>query len=159
MSQSLVLTRIGDAHIAFDLAEVREVLLDVVTAPVPLSPAVILGLVNLRGEVLTAVDGPTLLGLPSRPPPGGPAHLVLRIDGQGRSLVVDEVLAVMSGVELPLRPPPPSLSPRLRDVCAGVLLIGEQIAILINGAPLVQLILRAAAAPAPPNRAEAGEPE
>lgn len=159
MSHSLVLTRIGDAHIAFALSEVREVLLDVLTTPVPLSPGVISGLVNLRGEVLTAVDGPTLLGLPSRPPPGGPAHLVLRVEGQGRSLVVDEVLAVMSGVDHPLRPPPPTLSPRLREVCAGVLLIGDQLAILINGGPLVKLILHAAAAPAEPRRAEAGEPE
>lgn len=159
MSQRLVLTRIGDAHIAFDLDEVREVLLDVVTTPVPLSPAVICGLVNLRGEVLTALDGPTLLGLPSSPPPGGPAHLVLRIDGQGRSLVVDEVLAVLSAADLSLRPPPPTLGAPLRDVCAGVLLIGDQIAIFIKGAPLVQLILRSAASPAAPSPTDGGAPE
>lgn len=145
MIPSFVITRLGDVTLAFRLEDVREVLLDVRLTPIPLSPKVLAGLANLRGEVITALDGATLFSVPSRPPHGGQAHLVIRTEGLGRSIVLDEVLVVTSGTDLELLPTPPALPPSIRDLCQGVLRQKDQsISPVIDARLLVARIARVA---------------
>jgi purine-binding chemotaxis protein CheW len=148
LSAPSVIARIGDTTLAFALAEVREVLLDVDVRPVPLAPPVIAGLVNLRGEVLTAVDGPLLLGLRPAPPPGGPAQVVLRGPGAGRSLIVDEVLAVRPIDDAPTQAPPPNLNPALVEVASSLVLLGDQLTVRVDGRALIARLLAAVSPPA-----------
>lgn len=82
--------RLGAEHYALALEHVLEVVeLDEVT-PVPGSPATVLGLRNLRGEILPVLDLCTLLKIPGD---GEPRRLVVVADGARRAgLAVDEVI-------------------------------------------------------------------
>jgi purine-binding chemotaxis protein CheW len=87
---------------------VQEVLLAPAITPVPLAPHAIAGLVNLRGQIVTAIDLRKRLGLAERPPLAPPALLVSRHRDALLGLLVtrmDEVVeALEGGLEItPLR--------------------------------------------------------
>jgi chemotaxis signal transduction protein len=60
--QALVLP-IGADRYALDLADVREVVPDPQLTPLPGAPAGVLGVLNLRGDVVPVLDTARLLGL------------------------------------------------------------------------------------------------
>lgn len=58
---------------------------------VPLAAHGAAGLINLRGEVVTAIDLRTRLGLPPRPADQLPMNVVVRVDDEPVSLLVDAI--------------------------------------------------------------------
>jgi len=58
---------------------------------VPLAARGAAGLINLRGEVVTAIDMRTRLGLPPRPEGEMPMNVVVRVDDEPVSLLVDTI--------------------------------------------------------------------
>ena len=58
---------------------------------VPLAAHGAAGLINLRGEVVTAIDLRTRLGLPARPEDQMPMNVVVRVDDEPVSLLVDTI--------------------------------------------------------------------
>jgi chemotaxis signal transduction protein len=88
--------RLGDEHYALGLEHVLEVLELGELTPVPGSAATLLGLHNLRGEILASVDLCAVLGIASD---GGGRHLVVVADDTRRAgFAVDELFAL---AELP----------------------------------------------------------
>jgi len=65
--QALVLPLHADLY-ALDLTAVREVVRDPEVTPLPGAPPTLLGVFNLRGEVVPLFDTARLLGLESAPP-------------------------------------------------------------------------------------------
>jgi purine-binding chemotaxis protein CheW len=61
--QAIVLP-IGEDRYGIELTDVREVVPEPLLTPVPGAPAAVLGVVNLRGEVVPVLDTARLLGLP-----------------------------------------------------------------------------------------------
>lgn len=90
----LVVARVHDLLLGFDVNDVREVLNDEAILPVPLTPPVVRGLVNLRGEVVTVIDARTLLRCPERADDHRPSYLVVQHRRDMLSLEVDDVLEV-----------------------------------------------------------------
>ena len=77
----------------------------------PLAASVVRGLINLRGQIVTAIDLRRRLGLPDRAEAGEtlPMNLVVRTDDGVVSLLVDEIGEVVEVDEDSFeRPPPPS---------------------------------------------------
>ena len=58
---------------------------------VPLAPKLIGGLINLRGQIVTAIDLRLRLGLPERRPGQLPMNVVVRSEDGAVSLLVDEI--------------------------------------------------------------------
>src|SRR6185437_9611239 len=58
---------------------------------VPLAARGAAGLINLRGEVVTAIDMRIRLGLPPRPEGEMPMNVVVRVDDEPVSLLVDTI--------------------------------------------------------------------
>jgi hypothetical protein len=74
------------------LAQVREAFdLDYLT-PLPTAPPALAGLVNLRGEVVPAINLGVLLGRPGRQPRPGDTLLVVEVEQQRLALAVDRVV-------------------------------------------------------------------
>jgi purine-binding chemotaxis protein CheW len=92
---------LGGQPFAVDVREAREVvMLDALTA-VPGAPAPLVGVVNLRGNVLGVAEARPLLGLPSRPvTPGSPA-LVLA-DGEFQAAMPIDRVVGLDWFETPL---------------------------------------------------------
>jgi purine-binding chemotaxis protein CheW len=88
--------------------------------PVPLAPPVVSGLMNLRGQVVVALELRRQLELADRPPDMPPVCLVVRAAGGTVCLLADEVGNVVEVEDETFEPSPETLSPRLRSVILGV---------------------------------------
>jgi len=88
--------------------------------PVPLAPPVVSGLMNLRGQVVVALELRRQLELPERPADMVPICLVVRAASGTVCLLADEVGNVVEVEERTFEAAPETLSPRLRSVILGV---------------------------------------
>jgi purine-binding chemotaxis protein CheW len=74
-----------------EVLKVQEVLRYQEMTRIPLAPGVIEGLINLRGQIVTAVDMRRRLKLTERPDGQTPMNMVVRSDDGAVSLLVDEI--------------------------------------------------------------------
>jgi purine-binding chemotaxis protein CheW len=112
----------GDLACALPIANVTEIGRPLAVMPIPFVPAWILGISNLRGDLVSIVDLRAFLGLCEPGIRSGSRLVVvrsLREDIQA-GLIVDEVKQI---VQLPARPPEPAaplsdpLAPYLQGIC------------------------------------------
>jgi len=88
---ALVLFRIGEQRYALRLDAVERVIRAVAVTPVPETPAFILGLVNLAGQLLPVCSLRRCLGLPDRPLRSADQLVIVRTSRFTLALMVDEV--------------------------------------------------------------------
>jgi purine-binding chemotaxis protein CheW len=79
----------GHLRLALPVEDVSEVLHAQEVTPVPLAPPAVIGLLNLRGRIVTAVDARVRFGLPPRALDDATAHVVVWVLDEQISLVVD----------------------------------------------------------------------
>lgn len=91
---------LGGEPFALDVTNVREVVIFDEFTVVPLAPPHVIGLANLRGEVMPLVDAHALLGRPARRPGRAYRTLVVAADGLEAALVIDGVLSLEAFVEI-----------------------------------------------------------
>ena len=102
---TLVALRLGGEVFGLDLEWVREFASRPTVTPVPCAPPDVLGLVNLRGEVVTLLDLRFALGLPVEGDAG--AHIAfIECEGVHLGIAVEAVLDVFAPREGELLPPP-----------------------------------------------------
>ncbi len=80
---------------AVNVLTVHEVLKNAELTPVPGAPDAVLGIINLRGNVVTVVDGRRRFNLPPMPVTDASRTLVVEVDGQVLGLLVDSVAEVI----------------------------------------------------------------
>lgn len=112
--------RAGSLLLGVDVHVVQEVNRFQEMTPVPLSGPGIEGLINLRGEIVTAVDLRTQLGLERREEGVQPMNVVIRTGDGIASLLVDEIGDVLDVDPGALEAPPATVSGRLREFLRGV---------------------------------------
>src|SRR5258708_6064811 len=87
---------------------------------VPLAPDVVSGLINLRGQIVTAIDLRRRLGLKPAPPEILAMNVVVRSEDGAVSLLVDEIGDVLEVEETTFEPPPETLRGPVRGMILGV---------------------------------------
>ena len=106
--------RVADMFMGIDLAQVQELLRFQEMTSVPLAPRAIEGLINLRGQIVTALDVRRILGLPAVESEDKlPMNIVIQSEGVLVSLLVDEICDVLD-VPLQAATPLPENMPALR---------------------------------------------
>ena len=103
-----------------DISEVQEVLREQATTPVPLAPAAVVGLMNLRGQIVTVIDLRRQLSLGGDPLGGAGMNMVVRSPEGPVCLVIDEVGDVVEADEKAFEPLPDTVEPFVRDIIKGV---------------------------------------
>ena len=93
--KQLATFQVADLFFGIDVRFVQEVLRAQEITPVPLSNRVIQGLMNLRGQIITAVDLRHRLGLASRPETEEGMNVVVNSQEGIVSLIVDQIGDVM----------------------------------------------------------------
>jgi purine-binding chemotaxis protein CheW len=118
VDQALFCTfRLGDLLIGIDVRRVQEVLKHDQMTPVPLAPPEVRGLINLRGQIVTAVDLRLQLGLPAAGDLA--ASVVIRAGEETFSLLVDAVGDVVAPPEGDFEPVPAGVPKRVCQVVLG----------------------------------------
>ncbi len=103
-----------------EVEKVQEVLRYQEMTRVPLASPVVRGLINLRGQIVTALDLRRRLDLTERPDGQVPMNVVIRTDDGGVSLLVDEIGDVVEVDEVTFERPPDTLKSSARAVIRGV---------------------------------------
>ncbi|WP_018864345.1 MULTISPECIES: chemotaxis protein CheW [Thioalkalivibrio] len=80
---------------AIDVLQVQEVLKVTEIAPVPGVPDYILGIINLRGNVVTVIDARRRMGLEDREPDEASRIVIIDVDNQNVGILVDSVSEVV----------------------------------------------------------------
>jgi purine-binding chemotaxis protein CheW len=79
-------------HYAFEVAWVAEVQPLKSLAPLPGVPGFVLGIVNVRGRIISLVDLRIFAGLPEQAPSPDPRVIVLRGPGMEMGILADEII-------------------------------------------------------------------
>lgn len=87
---------------------------------VPLVPQVVRGLINLRGQIVVAIDLRRRLGLSDRAEGQLPMNVIVRTDDGAVSLLVDEIGDVLEVEEDTFEGPPETLPTACRELVLGV---------------------------------------
>ena len=96
-----------------EVQQVQEVIRYQEMTRVPLAPRWSRGLINLRGQIVTAIDLRRRLELPRRPAGALPMNVVVRTDDGAVSLLVDEIGDVVGSASTQFEP-----APELSGACA-----------------------------------------
>jgi purine-binding chemotaxis protein CheW len=103
-----------------ELTGVQEVIRSLDITQVPLAPGVVSGLINLRGQIVTAVDLRRRLELEPRGAGQPPMNVVVRTEDGAVSLLVDQIGDVVEVEESTFEAPPETLRGLVRSVILGV---------------------------------------
>ncbi len=103
-----------------EVEKVQEVLRHQAMTRVPLAGQVIGGLINLRGQIVTAVDLRLRLGLSPRAAETLPMNMVVRAEDGTVSLLVDEIGEVVKVGQAQFEPTPDTLGGEARQLIRGV---------------------------------------
>jgi purine-binding chemotaxis protein CheW len=110
---------LGEQIYGLPLEELREVARVAHLRRVPGAPPGVAGLVNLRGEILCALDARAILGLTALPPADAPFLIALRRTGDPLGLVVDSIADIYAVAADEIEPPPPSWNVEHAACCSG----------------------------------------
>ncbi|HTY06487.1 MAG TPA: chemotaxis protein CheW [Gemmatimonadales bacterium] len=112
----LLVFRVGTLSCAAEVETVREILPRLSVTRIPGAPPEVAGMVNVRGALVTVVDGWRALGQ-AAPAPGAGTTVLLEVDGGRRmvALTVDEVVDLLAvpGETLERRQSLPGLDPTI----------------------------------------------
>ena len=119
MSIRLVTFTLDGRLYGVDVNAVQEVLRGQPQTRIPLSPESVAGLINLRGQVLSAVELRAKLGLADRAEGEEPMLVVINVDGESIALLVDSIGAVMDVDDAQFELPPDTLAGPSRELIVG----------------------------------------
>jgi purine-binding chemotaxis protein CheW len=122
-----------------EVQKVQEVIRYQEMTRVPLASRVISGLINLRGQIVTAVDLRRRLGLPDRAADQKPMNVVVRSDEGVVSLLVDEIGDVMEVAADCFESPPETLQGPARALVQGAYKLDERLLLVLNTKEAVQV--------------------
>jgi purine-binding chemotaxis protein CheW len=100
--------------------QVQEVIRHQPMTPVPLAPPAVEGLINLRGQIVLAIDLRRRLSLGERSQGELPVNVVVRTSDGAVSLLVDEIGDVIEVEPSSFEVPPETLRGSVRELIMGV---------------------------------------
>jgi len=131
-----------------DVLQVQEVLRYQEMTRVPLAPEVIEGLINLRGQIVTAVDMRRRLKLQPRADGRTPMNAVVRSEeGAAVSLLVDEIGDVLEVSSETFEPPPENVEASARELLEGVYKLKDRLLLILDTEKTIDLALGTSPAP------------
>ena len=124
--------RVADLLLGIEVGEIQEIIRDTSFTPVPMAHPAIRGLINLRGQIVTAIDLRRRTGL--TPPVDGAEYItmVLGTAEEPLALVVDSVGDVVEVDTEAFEPPPDTLRGEERRMIDGAYKLERELLLVLN---------------------------
>ena len=119
-------------YLGVEVLKVQELIRYQEMTRVPLAPSMVRGLINLRGQIVTAVDLRSRFDMPERPSDNVPMNVVVRTDDGAISLLVDEIGDVVEVQEEQFERSPETLKGRATDLVTGVYKMQERLLLVLD---------------------------
>jgi purine-binding chemotaxis protein CheW len=126
-------------YFGVEVLKVQEVIRYQEMTRVPLAPDMIQGLINLRGQIVTAIDLRHRLELPPRDAAQLPTNVVVRSEDGAVSLLVDEIGDVVEIQEDSFEPPPETLKGVARELIQGVYKLKQRLLLILDTEKTINL--------------------
>jgi purine-binding chemotaxis protein CheW len=123
---------VGDLLLGIRVEAIQEVLRDTTITPVPMAHPAIRGLINLRGQIVSAIDLRRRLGLPDLEAGSAFTTMVLGTDEEPLALVVDTVGDVVEVASDTFEKPPDTLKGDARAMIEGAHKLERQLLLVLN---------------------------
>lgn len=130
---------LGDDFFGVDVRRVQEVLRHQQQTRVPLAPKMIRGLINLRGQIVTALDLRCRLGLGEPAEDTIPINVVVRTEDGPVSLLVDEIGDVVEVTDDDFEPPPETVKGIARELVVGTYKLPDRLLLILDTDKTVNL--------------------
>ena len=127
MSRQLATFTLAGAHYGIDMLRVQEALRGHARTTVPLSAPSVAGLINLRGQVVLTIDLRIRLGIEPLGAHLEPMMVVVQVDGEPISLLVDDIGDVIDVEGRRLDAPPATLPTATRELILGVYQLADSL--------------------------------
>ncbi|TMQ08460.1 MAG: chemotaxis protein CheW [Deltaproteobacteria bacterium] len=118
--------------LGFEVTCIQEVIRYQPLTVVPLTSPVIAGLMNLRGQIVTAIDLRHRLGLPPRAPGERPLNVVVRTPDGAVSVLVDEIGDVIEVDSDAFERTPDTLTGDARELIRGVYKLEDRLLLVLD---------------------------
>lgn len=133
---------IGDRLYGIDVMKVQEVTKALPMTPVPLAPKYVHGLINLRGQISTAISLRDLFSL-NEPAPTEQMNVVCRISDLLISFLVDRIGDVIEVSHNDFQPTPDTLSEEIRKFMGGVFKTPTELLSVVEVERVTESLVRA----------------
>ena len=124
-------------YLGVEVLKVQELIRLQEMTRVPLASPVVRGLINLRGQIVTAIDLRRQFGAPDLEPGRDPMNVVVRTDEGAVSLLVDEIGDVVEVDEQQFERAPDTLRGRARELVTGVYKLDGRLLLVLDVAQAV----------------------
>ncbi len=138
-SQQLCTFFVDGKLLGVELEKVQEVLNYQEMTPVPLAPSVVAGLINLRGNIVTAIDLRRRLALEERPAEMRPTNVVLREEVGSVALLADAIGDVVEVSQDSFEPRPETLEGVARHLIKGAYKLRDRLLMVLDTESLLKL--------------------
>jgi purine-binding chemotaxis protein CheW len=119
-------------YFGIDVLWVQEVLRYQDMTRVPMAPAHISGLINLRGQIITAIDLRPSFGMPPRARGVLPVNVIIATSDGPVSLLVDAIGDVLQVAEATVEAPPDNLKGTASRLAKGVCKLKGQLMLILD---------------------------
>jgi purine-binding chemotaxis protein CheW len=119
-------------YFGVEVLKVQEVIKYQELTRIPLAPPVVQGLINLRGQIVTAIELRRRLGLAERKEGELPMNVVVRTADGVVSLLVDEIGDVVEVAEAQFEQAPDTLAGPTRELVRGVYKLKDRLLLLLD---------------------------
>jgi purine-binding chemotaxis protein CheW len=123
---------IRDQYFGLDVMKVQEIIRCQPMTPVPLAHPLVRGLINLRGQIVTALDLRRRLDLPDRAEGSLPVNVVVRTCDGAVSLLVDEIGDVIAVSDAQFEQPPETLRGTARELIHGAYKLSDRLLLVLD---------------------------
>ena len=129
---------LSDLYLGIEVERVQEVLRFQEMTAVPLAGHVVEGLINLRGQIVTAIDLRRRLELPERASDRDPMNVVIRTPEGAVSLLVDEIGDVVEVDDDRFEGPPPTMPAQVEQLIRGVIKFDDRLMLVLDAERAIQ---------------------
>jgi purine-binding chemotaxis protein CheW len=138
-SQQFCTFYLGEQYFGLDVLKVQEIVRHQPMTRVPLAAPMVRGLINLRGQIVTAIDLRTRLKLPPLADDREPVNIVVQTDDGAVSLLVDEIGDVLEVTEEQFERSPETLQGAARDLIRGVYKLPDRLLVILETELLISV--------------------
>jgi purine-binding chemotaxis protein CheW len=131
-AREYVTAMIGGQLFGLPISRVQDVFMPERVTRVPLAPAEVAGVLNLRGRIVTAVDMRARLGMPKRE--GEHQAMAVGVDLRGESygLLIDSIGEVLKLADDSHEVNPVNLDPRMAKMAGGIHRLDGQLMVVLD---------------------------
>jgi purine-binding chemotaxis protein CheW len=123
---------VDNIFLGIEVEKVQEIIRYQEMTRVPLAPSVVGGLINLRGQIVTAIDLRRRLDLSDRPIEQLPLNVIVRSGDETASLLVDDIGDVLEVDRDDFETPPDTFTSKVRPLIRGAYKLKGQLLLFLD---------------------------